>query len=124
MGLFNTVGIERVCPNCGNLVEFKVQFKYGYVRDHEYRIGDRLQWGRDFPDKPYAYRGDVGKPGTRQVVVDGIAEGCPVCGYSYGPDGVLDYEVWVEDDQIVAVRPASGRHTFEHEDSYIVLQEE
>jgi hypothetical protein len=123
MGAVNRVVIERICPNCGNLVEFKVQFKYGNVWEDEYRIGDRLRWGRDFPDKPHAGQGDVGKPSTRQVVVYGIAEGCPNCGYSCGPDGELDYEVWVEDDQIVAVRPASGRYVFEREDPYLVLRE-
>lgn len=35
-----------------------------------------------------------------------------------------DYEVWLEDDRIAAVRPASGRYDFaaKHE-TYIVLEE-
>jgi len=96
-----------------------VQFSYGNVWAYEYRVGDRLNWGCDFPDKPYAHRLDVGRPGTQQVVVLGTAEGCPICGY--GVEELLDYEVWVEDDRITKVQPSTGRYHVT-EDEYVILR--
>ena len=118
MSAVNVVEEEQPCPKCGNVVPWRVQFSYGNVWAYEYRVGDRLHWGRDFPNAPYAHRLDVGKPGARRVVVLGTPEGCPICGY--GVEDLLDYEVRVEDDRIMAVQPLTGRYHFP-EDEYVVL---
>jgi hypothetical protein len=109
MGAYNTVTLDQVCPSCHNRVEVRIQFKYGDTWQYSYQLGDRLTWGGN----------SIGEPGAKQVVADGAVEGtCPVCKYEWP-----DYEVWIEDDRIVDVRPASGLHDFVTiQESYIVLQ--
>ncbi len=93
MGAFNVVKIKENCYSCGNFVELRIQFKYGAVRQYEYEPGDSLSWEGYW----------IGKPGHKRVVVDAIAEHCPIC----NAEG-KDYEVWLEDDRIVAVKLSSG----------------
>jgi hypothetical protein len=95
MGAFNTVEISGTCPCCKNEVSLEVQFKYGDTYQHHYKLDDVITWGGN----------DIGKPGRSRVVVDGMA-GCPAC------DCDLDYEVWLEKDRIVAVKPATGAYDF------------
>jgi hypothetical protein len=111
MGLFNSVVSQQVCPSCGNIVEFEVQFKYGNVREMRlYHVGDKVQWGGGI---------DIGIPGVNQVVVDGAAGLCPTCG-KYGPD----FEVWIVDNTIASIRLASGKYNFvERQVTYIVIDE-
>lgn len=93
MGAFNTVRILGTCPSCKNEVNLEVQFKYGDVWQHHYQIGDVIKWGGN----------DIGKPALRKVIVEGFAV-CPTC------DSELDYEVWLENDKIVAIKLASGTY--------------
>ncbi len=97
MGAFNIVRSKQKCASCGQRVELSIQFKYGDVWQHEYQIGDRLQWVKN----------NTGQPGNKRVVVDGAAERCPLC-HAEG----MDYEVWLEDDRIVSVQLASDRYDF------------
>lgn len=109
MGAYNTVRVDQVCPSCNNLVEVRIQFKYGDTWQYIYQLGDRLKWGGN----------SIGKPGAQQVVADGAAEEpCPICKYAWP-----DYEIWIENDKIVDIRTASSKFDFAslHE-SYIVLQ--
>ncbi len=109
MGTFNVVKIKEKCNSCGNFVELRIQFYYGTVRQFEYEPGDSLTW------KGYW----TGKPGHKRVLVDAVAECCPVC-HAEGED----YEVWLENDRIVAVKPASGKYDFNVADEpYIVFEE-
>ncbi len=86
-----------------------VQLKYGDVWQHSYRIGDMLQWGKN----------SIGKPGYKRVVVEAYSENCPACG-----NPGQEYEVWLENDRIVEVKPAGGNFDFAHrEEPYIVLEE-
>ncbi|MGE0787633.1 MAG: hypothetical protein AB7S26_18300 [Sandaracinaceae bacterium] len=76
-----------------------VQYKFGGVWQHYYRIGDTIQWDGN----------DVGSQGTQRVVAYGVADaGCPVCGY----EGDWDFYVLFEHDQIVGVEAADGRYDF------------
>ena len=110
MSAFNTVELNRVCPNCRNKVTLRVQFKYGDMWQHVYHIGDRISWGGN----------DNGKPGAKRVVVDGAAEPCPVCGF----DDETNFEVCLEDDRIVAGQTASEKYDFVRgKDSYLVLEQ-
>jgi hypothetical protein len=107
MGAFNTVEISGTCPCCKNEVNVEVQFKYGDTYQHHYKVGDLITWGGN----------DRGKPGRSKVVVYGVAV-CPIC------DAELEYEVWLESDRIVAVKPATGTYDFVSEGvGYIVLEE-
>lgn len=110
MGAYNTVGAKQVCPSCHNVVEFKYQFKYGELWQYEYQLGEEIKWGKK----------NDGKPGARRVVVYAAAEPCPICGY----DDVEEYEVWLENDRLVKVIPASGQYNFSQAgNTYIVLDE-
>ena len=94
-----------------NDVNLKVQFKYGDVYQHHYQMGDVIKWDPEHP------RTNVGTPGHRKVVVEGV-EDCPGCGTEF------DYEVWLENDRIVAVKPTSGNYDFVATDkTYIVVEE-
>lgn len=107
MGLYNTVEISGTCPSCNKDVNLEVQFKYGDMYLHRYKLGDVITSGGI----------DIGKPGRTRVVVDGIA-GCPGC------DCDLDYEVWLEKDRIVAVKPVTGGYDpASTDEGYIVIEE-
>jgi hypothetical protein len=107
MGAFNTVEISERCPCCKEEVNLEVQFKYGDTYQHHYKVGDVITWGGN----------DRGKPGRSKVVVYGFAV-CPIC------DAELEYEVWLESDRIVAVKPATGTYDFVSEGlTYIVVEE-
>ena len=111
MGAFNTVRAAATCPRCQALIEIKVQFKYGDTWQHEYGLGDSLRWGGN----------DIGVPGKRSVVVDGVAEPpCPKCGF----DGEWEFYVFVEGDRISRVLQADGTYDFVRAGrTYLVLQE-
>jgi hypothetical protein len=107
MGLFNTVEISGTCSCCKKESDLEVQFSYGDTYQHHYKLGDVITWGGN----------DIGKPGRSRVVVDGIA-GCPGCDFD------LDYEVWLEKDRIVAVKPVTGAYDpASTEEGYIVIEE-
>ena len=110
MGAYNLVKLRRVCPSCGTEAEHRFQFKYGDTWLHEYQIGDQLQWGRN----------DIGRSGAKKVVVDAVAESCPVCRF----EDEKDYEIWLERDKITALKPASGEHDFVYcQDTYLVVED-
>src|SRR5687768_5264007 len=109
MGAFNRLLTTVACPRCGGETTLAIQFKYGDTWQYDYRLGDSLRWGGN----------DVGKPGQRRVVVDGIAESCAMCGASFP---VEDYEILIEGDKIVSVKPATGSYDFAViGENYIVL---
>lgn len=98
MSAVNRVLYAQDCPNCDNAVQFEIQFKYGEIREYTYAEGGRIR----FPAS-----GAVARD-RKCIVADGIAQPCPVCGYSEDSD----YEVWLEDGRITAVKPATGRFDF------------
>jgi hypothetical protein len=109
MGAYNLLRLKRICPNCGKQAEFRFQFKYGDTWLHEYRIGDQLKWGGN----------DIGQSGASRVVVDAVAEGCPLCGF----EDQMDYEIWLEQDKIIDLKPASGKYDFVlRQNTYLVLE--
>jgi hypothetical protein len=110
MSAFNVVTVTTACPGCQSPVPVRIQFKYGNTWQYEYKVGNRLKWGGN----------DIGKPGYRRVVVDGVAEKCPNCGYN----DERNFYVFVEHDVIKAVEPASNRYDFaQARQTYIVLEE-
>ena len=111
MGAFNTVQTRVLCPTCKAPLSVCVQFKYGDTWQNEYSEGDQLRWGGN----------DIGTPGKRLVVVDGVAEDvCPKCGY----DEERGFYVFIEHDRISRVAPATGEYNFPAvAETYIVLEE-
>lgn len=111
MGAFNLVKTQATCPACDQTIEIAVQFKYGDTWQHTYKISQPLRWGGN----------DVGKPGKAWVVVDGVAETpCPLCGF----DDEWNFYVFLIEDRIVRVEPATGAYDFARvQSTYIVLQE-
>ncbi|WP_406693785.1 hypothetical protein V5E97_22380 [Singulisphaera sp. Ch08] len=101
MGAFNTVRSEQRCASCGQLSAFQIQYKYGELWQYEYQIGDSIAWSTKYK------RSDVGKSGRPQVVVEGIAEHCPLCRAEGG-----EFEVWFANDQIIEVRPLTDPEKF------------
>ena len=114
MGLVNYVSAPLICSHCGRTEMFRVCFRYGDVWQHEYRVGDRIEWDRN----------NVGVAGKGNVVADGEASACPHCHELGGP-----CEVYLERDAITGVCPASGKFDFRHAPvgdygyGYIVLSE-
>ena len=109
MGAFNTVVVPWQLRPSDQELELRVQFKYGDVWQHEYRIGDELRWGGN----------DVGLRGAKRVVVDGVVE------HPHPRRGVPeDFEVHIVNNRIKEVRPASGAYNFVGlKQAYIVLEE-
>lgn len=97
MGAFNTLVLKQACPACGRKIELRIQFKYGDTWQYEYSLGDLVRWGGN----------DIGRPGQKHVVVDGVAEDCPACDHE-----LPDYEVHIENDCIARVVPQAGRYDF------------
>ena len=93
MSAFNIVKGRTSCPSCKHVAEFEVQFKYGDNWQHSYRLGDRLRWGGN----------DVGTPGRRRVLVEGIGGPCPHCKADN-----LDFDVVIEHDELIGIEPRQG----------------
>jgi hypothetical protein len=85
MSAYNRIELSEreACPNCGSCIVRIVQFKYGEVWQHTYRVGDPLVWGEN----------NIGAPGHHKVIASAHPEGCPVCGDV--PE--FRYEVLLED---------------------------
>src|SRR5262245_51550801 len=108
MGAYNRLKIERACWNCGANVPIVVQFKYGDAWLEDYKVGDALHWGGN----------DIGTPGHRRVVVNGISESCPKCG------STADFDVFLERDVITSAELHSDRFDFvPRQESFLVLDD-
>jgi hypothetical protein len=91
MSAFNRLRARARCPNCGQVSEQVIQFKFGDAWQYEYAVGDALRWGGN----------DIGRPGLGKVIVFGAGEECPVC-HRRGED----FSVVVERDVITGVEEA------------------
>jgi len=89
------------------LVDVEIQFRYGDVWQHEYRVGDVLRWGGN----------DVGAPGQSMVRVEGIAGPCPSCGAAD-----LEYDILIEADVIRAVEPVGTKRAQPSAEGYTVIR--
>ncbi|WP_438041265.1 SpoIIE family protein phosphatase [Sorangium sp. So ce128] len=96
MALFDIVIARAACPGCGHFHEWRVQYQYGYCRQHEYKLGDRICWF-DPPGRP-APLGDHGENVGGLVTVPGLVEsGCSKCGLGEGA------AVWFRDNVVHAI---------------------
>jgi hypothetical protein len=79
------------CNNCKTSYSVSIQFKFGDTWQHEYKLGDYVQWGGN----------DIGKPNSRLVKVYGIAEtnSCPKCGEKFDEE----FDIIVENDKLTVL---------------------
>lgn len=111
MGAFNTVHIKWRDPQTSEIVEFKVQFKYGDTWQYDYQVGDLLKWGGN----------DIGNKDAKRVVVDGCLDTDIPITFPSLPE---DFEVYIVNGRIEKVIPATGRFDFvKSNDSFIILEE-
>jgi len=108
MGAFNELKADALCPRCGKLATFIVQFKYGNTRQFQYHIGESLKWGGN----------DIGRKEAKRVVVEGIGGPCPNCGVEF-----IDFNILVEENRIVTFRPIGTKRVSSSPEGFIVLDE-
>lgn len=106
MGNFNTVIVptSEICTRCGEEYNRWVQFHFGAETLALYRVGETLAWGDS----------DEGEPGHRMVAVQGDSNGCPNCGYNDGST----FEILIENDVIISVKPDSGKIDYLSQGNY------
>ncbi|QFP75992.1 hypothetical protein [Deinococcus sp. AJ005] len=97
MGAFNVYNPIGPCPNCGNTVNQRFQFKYGECNLYEYHIGAEIIWGGN----------QRGKPNPGLIALDACGEECPVC------DWAEDHAViFVDGGRLVCVGPNKAKYSF------------
>lgn len=107
MGFFSTLITESICPHCKNKIDIRIQFKYGEYYMHNYACGEKIIWGER----------NYGEYNQDFVVVDGIAEDCPLCGESD------DYYIYVDNNRIKSFEKSSGKYDFVEKGSdYIIIK--
>jgi hypothetical protein len=96
MGAYNILITVIQCQNCHLFYKAGIQFKFGDTWQFEYKVGDKIAWGRN----------DIGKPGLPKVKAYGVAvsAACPYCGYC----NEEEYDVNMEKDVIKNVTPLSN----------------
>jgi hypothetical protein len=104
MGTFNTLQIPVLCNNCNKTYTERIQFAYGDVWQHEYRIGDELIWDRN----------NVGVKHTKHVVIYGISEIslCPNCGIQLNNE----YDIIAINNKIESIRPIESYTPYQAEE--------
>ncbi|MRG98400.1 protein phosphatase 2C domain-containing protein [Polyangium spumosum] len=97
MGIFDIVVAEAECPRCGDLQPWRIQYKYGYCRLHEYTLGDAICWFD--PPGRRAPLIDMGENVAGLVAVSGTPEAaCRHC--KVEPD---EATVWFRDNVVESV---------------------
>jgi len=97
MGAFNTLKTEILCINCNKLFPVEIQFKFGFTRQLEYQLHEKLIW----TDGENKSKGDIGTPNLPTVNVYGIAENavCPHCSHF----NMEEFDIRVEYDVLKEV---------------------
>src|SRR5437899_12460187 len=108
MGAFNELKADALCPRCGKLATFIVQFKYGNTSQFHYHVAESLKWGGN----------DIGRKEAKRVVVEGIGGPCPNCGVEF-----IDFNILVEENRIVTFRPIGTKRVSSSPEGFIVLDE-
>lgn len=107
MSAFNVLSARATCPNCNHRVDFEVQFKYGDTWQHSYRLGDTVRWGGN----------QIGVPGRRKVLVEGVGGPCPDCGKD-----CIDFDLLIENDKLVRVESVRGIRKDLGREGFVVLE--
>ncbi|NHA03987.1 hypothetical protein G7092_09280 [Mucilaginibacter sp. HC2] len=109
MGAFNTLTIQANCNNCGGVMMYRVQFKFGEVWQYEYKLGDKIKRAEPYYDR--------GKPNLPRVICDGALENniCPHCNY----ENPKDCDIIFEYDIIKGIKPPVNWDRYDDDGCYI-----
>lgn len=112
MGLYNRLAVYRKCPNCSHIFEDQIQYKYGFTRQLEYKLEDRISWS--------GTSNDEGDPKIQTVKVLGIfeEEHCPSCRIRLDED----IQIIIHKDILkscIELSTDDWVHYFKHNETYI-----
>ena len=107
--MMNILLSDESCPTCKCYYEY--QFTFGSCRQYEYRVGDALRWGDWDPERT------AGEQGLSEVLARTV-QGCR-CDVPY--DDLPRYEIRLEHDIIVELRPSPPEREFP-EEGYIIVR--
>jgi hypothetical protein len=108
--MMNILFDEKICATCKRRCQY--QFTFGSCRQYEYRIGDPLQWEEWNPERI------AGEPGLSEVLVNAMQ----ICACNIRDDEDLPrFEIRLEHDVIVELRPSPPEHEFP-EEGYIIVR--
>ncbi len=111
MGLYNNLFTNFTCSNCNKEGLREIQFKFGFLRLINYRIGDKIIWNDNQ---------DEGRPHLNKVKVAGLpANKCCHCGYEDD-----ECEIIVEKDIIKKVYLLKDEASYIKSNSYFIILEE
>jgi hypothetical protein len=105
--MMNILFDDRTCPTCKRTYDY--QFTFGSCRQYEYRVGDALRWD-------WYLERRAGEQGLSEVLV-GTMQGC---GCDIPFDDLPLYEIRLEHDVIVELRPSPPEREFPEERFIIV----
>ena len=105
MSAYNTVIFSWKDTKTKKNYDLQIQFKYGEVWQHEYKIGDNLKWGSN----------NTGDPLAKKVVVEGILEGGKLI-----ENMPADFQIYIVDNKIETVLPMYNFLEFDND--YIILE--
>ena len=106
----NLLEAAATCPSCGKSIQTRIDFQYGGAVEKEYHLGEPVEWGGD----------SIGEPGRRNVVLNGIGLDCPLCGF----EELGNFEIHVEDDTFVSVKPLTKVYDFSATDEPFIVVED
>jgi hypothetical protein len=101
--MMNILFDEEFCATCKRRCQY--QFTFGSCRQYEYRIGDPLRWEEWNPERI------AGEQGLSEVLVHATQ----VCGCDLLSDDLPMYEIRLEHDIIVELRPSPPEREFPEE---------
>jgi hypothetical protein len=108
MSAYNTIIFPWKDPESNKSYDLLIQFKYGEVWQHEYKVGDLLKWGAN----------DVGDHSAKKVVVEGVLEGEKLTDKM--PE---DFEIYIVNNKIENVLPSTHNYDFSKTDNdYLILE--
>ena len=108
---FNTVYIQVNCISCGEAIKLGIQFRYGEVLQHNYRLNDRLSWGYN----------NVGQSHLGTVLADGTPCRCPAFGLRATATDL--YLIRITDDVIVDVAPNKESVVFPQDEDFVNIEQ-
>ena len=100
MSAFNILNVKLIEE--GKEIVYRLQFKYGDVWQHEYKIGDTLKWDAN----------NYGQKDANKVVVDAVNE---------DSRKEIDYYITIVNNVITDAQPNLGYFDFgKHGDTFII----
>ena len=112
MSSFNILNTIVKCIKCNQEYEAEIQFKFGDVWQHEYKIGDQILWGGN----------DIGFPNLKQVKVYGVLSKakCQTC----SNETTDEFDIFIESDVINNISPIlNGKEYLKGDGNFLIIKE-